>query len=39
MSQSCEVALSILEFEKAGKPFEVNGNFLGLKIDLLGESQ
>lgn len=32
MSQSCEVALSILEFEKAGKPFEVvNDNFSGVK--------
>lgn len=30
VSQSCEVALSILEFEKAGKPFEVN-NFSGVK--------
>lgn len=38
MSQSCEVALSILEFEKSGKPFEVNDNFSGVK-DLLGESQ
>lgn len=36
VSQSCEVALSMLEFENSGKSFEVK--YFGLKTLALGES-